>query len=187
MEIVTREMERIVTDILGISEMRWSGKGHFNYGNYRVMFSGNDTSKNAGVAIICNKTSTNAIMGYNPISERIMTLQLKGQPTNLSIVQVYAPTSTAQEDDVEKFYEELQATLDSLPKKDTAIIMGDFNAKVGSKGSDNILGKFGLGDRNEAGERLVEFCAEKSLIISNTLFQQPKRRVYTWTSPNGQY
>ena len=100
------------------------------------------------------------------------------------VIQVYAPTSNAEE---EWFYEDLQDLLELTPKKDVLFIIGDWNAKVGSQETLGVTGKFGLGVQNEAGQRLIEFCQENALVIANTLFQQHKRRLYTWTSPDGQY
>ena len=102
------------------------------------------------------------------------------------VIQVYAPTSNTEEAEVEWFYEDLQDLLELTPKKDVLFIIGDWNAKVGSQETPGVTGKFGLGIRNEAGQRLIEFCQENALVIANTLFQQHKRRLYTWTSPDGQ-
>ena len=102
------------------------------------------------------------------------------------VIQVYAPTTNADENKIEQFYEDLQYLLELTPKKDVHFITGDWNAKVGSQETPGVTGKFGLGIRNEAGQRLIEFCQENTLVIANTLFQQPKRRFYTWTSPDGQ-
>ena len=108
------------------------------------------------------------------------------QPFNITVIQVYALTSNDEEAEVKWFYEDLQDLLELTPKKDVLFIIGDWNAKVGSQETPGVAGKFGLGVQNEAGQRLIEFCQENTLIIANTLFQHPKRRFYTWTSPNGQ-
>ena len=114
-------------------------------------------------------------------------VHFQGKPFNIMIIQVYAPTSNAEEADVEQFYEDLQDLLELTPKRDVFIITGDWNAKVGSQETPGVTGKFGLGVQNEAGQRLIEFCQENALVIANTLFQQHKRRLYTWTSPDGQH
>ena len=106
---------------------------------------------------------------------------------SITVIQVHAPTSNAEEAEVERFYEDLQDLLELTPKKDVLFIIGDWNAKVRSQETRGITGKFGLGVQNEAGERLIKFCQENALVIANTLFQQHKRRLYTWTSPDGQY
>jgi len=109
------------------------------------------------------------------------------KPFNITVIQVYAPTNKAEEAEVEQFYEDLQDLLEVTRKTDTIFILGDWNAKVGSQEIPGVTCKFGLGVQNEAGQRLTEFCQENTLLIVNTLFQQHKRRLYTWTSPDGQY
>ena len=96
------------------------------------------------------------------------------------------PTSNTEEDEEERFYEDLQDLLELIPKKDVLFIIGYWNAKLGSQETPGVTGKFGLGVRNEAGQRLIDFCQENALVIANILFQQHKRRLYTWTSPDGQ-
>ena len=114
-------------------------------------------------------------------------LCFQGKPFNITVIQVYAPTSNAEEAEVERFYEDLQDLLELMPKKYALFITGDWNAKVGSQETPGVTGKFGLGIWNEAGQRLIELCQENTLVIANTLFQQHKRRLYTWTSPDGQH
>ena len=97
------------------------------------------------------------------------------------------PQSVTLKDEVERFYEDLQDLLELTPKKDVLFIIGDWNAKVGTQETPGVTGKFGLGKWNEAEQRLIEFCQENALVIVNTLFQQHKRRLYTWTSPDGQH
>ncbi|CAF0977788.1 unnamed protein product [Rotaria magnacalcarata] len=128
-----------------------------------------------------------SVLGYNPKNDRIISIRLLGKSINVTVIQVYAPTTGADDEEIENFYVSLQQLVDAIPKKDTIVIMGDWNAKVGSKSVTGITGNFGLGDRNEAGDKILEFCQNNSLFITNTCFQQPKRRFYTWTSPNGQY
>ena len=108
-------------------------------------------------------------------------------PFNITVIQVYAPTSNAEEAEVEQFYEDLQDLLELPPKKDVLFITGDWNAKVESQEIPGLTGKFGLGVQNEAGQRLTEFCQQNALVIANTLFQQHKRRLYTWALPDGQH
>ena len=116
---------------------------------------------------------------------RKISVRFQGKPFNITVIQVFAPTSNAEEAEIEQFYEDLQYLLELTPKKDIFFIIGDWNAKVGSQETPGITGKFGLGVQNEAGQRLIELCQENALIIANTLFQQHKRRLYTWTSPDG--
>ena len=117
----------------------------------------------------------------------MISVGFQGEPFNITVIQVYAPTSNAEEAEVKRFYEDLQDLLELTPKKDVLFITGDWNAKVGSQKTPGVTGKFGLGIRNEARQRLIEFCQENALVIANTLFQQYKRRLYTWTSPDGQH
>src|SRR5574337_1224961 len=117
----------------------------------------------------------------------MISVRFQGKPFNITVIQVCTPTSNAEEAEVEQFYEDLQDGLELIPKKDVLFIIGDWNAKVGSQETPGVTGKFGLGIRNEAGLRLIEFCQDNALVIANTLFQQHKRRLYTWTSPDGQH
>ena len=112
---------------------------------------------------------------------------LQGKPFNIMVIQAYAPTSNAEEAEVEPFYEDLQDILEPTLKKYVLFIVGDGNAKVESQETPGVTGKFGLGVQNEAGQRLIEFCKENALVIANILFQQHKRRLYTWTSPDGRH
>ena len=114
-------------------------------------------------------------------------LCFQGKLFNITVIQVYAPTSNAEEAEVERFYEDLQDLLELTPPKDVLFIIGDWNAKVGSQETPGVTDKFGLGMRNEAGQSLIAFCQENALVIANTLFQEHKRRLYTWTSPDGQH
>ena len=117
----------------------------------------------------------------------MISVRFQGKPFNIIVIQVYAPTSNTEEAEVERFYEDLQDLPELTPKKDVFFITGDWNAKVGSQETPGVTGKFGLGVQNEAGQRLTEFCQENALVIANTLFQQHKTRLYTWTSPDGQH
>ena len=117
----------------------------------------------------------------------MISVRLQGKLFNITVIQVYAPTSNTEDTEVERFYEDLQDLLELTPKKDVLFIIGDWNAKVGSQETPEVTGRFGLGRWNKAGQRLIEFCQENALVIANTLFQQHKRRLYTWTSPDGQH
>ena len=134
-----------------------------------------------------NKRVRNAVLGCNLKNDRMISVHLQGKPFNITVIQVYAPTSNNEEAEVERFYEDLQDLLELTPKKHVLFIIGDWNAKVGSQETPGVTGKFGLGIRNVVGQRLIEFCQENALVILNTFFQQDKRRLYTWTSPDGQH
>ena len=134
-----------------------------------------------------NKRVRKAVLGCNLKSDRMIFVRFQGKSFNITVIQAYAPTSNAEEAKVEQFYEDLQDLLEQTPKKDVLFIKGDWSAKVGSQEPPGVTGKFGLGVWSEAGQRLIEFCQENALVIANTLFQQHKRRLYTWTSPDGQH
>ena len=109
----------------------------------------------------------------------MISVRFQGKPFNITVIQVYAPTINAEEAEVQRFYEDLQDLVELTPKKDVLFILGDWNAKVGSQETLGVTGKFGLVIWNEAGQRLIEFCQENTLVIANTLFQKHKRRLYT--------
>ena len=134
-----------------------------------------------------NKRVWNAVLGCNLKNNRMISVRFQGKPFNITVIQVHAPTSNTEEAEVKQFYEDLQDLLELTPKKDVLFIIGDWNANVGSQEILWVTGKIGLGIWNEAGQRLIEFCQENTLVIANTLFQQYKRRLYTWTSPDGQH
>ena len=117
----------------------------------------------------------------------MISVRFQGKPFDIMVIQVYAMTSNAEEAEVEQFYEDLQDLLELTPKEDVLSIIGDWNAKVGSQETPGVRGIFGLGVQNEAGHRLIEFRQGYTLVIANTLFQQHKRRLYTWTSLDGQH
>ena len=149
------------------------------------MFSGTENDREKGVAMICNKIESQSIIGLNPVSKRMLAVRFKGQPVNLTIIQVYAQTSAADINEIDDFFADLQQLIDKAPASDILMVMGDFNAKVGK--ADGETGKHGLRSRIEAGENLVEFSGANDLFICNTWFEQPERRLYTWTAPNGLY
>ena len=113
----------------------------------------------------------NAVLRCNLKNDRMIFVGFQGKPFNIMVIQVYSPASNAEEVEVEQFYEELQDLLELTPKKDVLFIIGNWSAKVGSQETPVVTGKFGLGVRNEAGQRLIEFCQENALVIANTLFQ----------------
>ena len=185
--LLTQELRRLKCNICGVSETRWSGKGHFTtLGNsHTIYFSGKETRGTEGVAILIDQKTNRHVMGYNPISERLISIRVNARPTPITILQCYAPTSAADEDTCDNFYDELQQAIDSTPNKDILVIMGDFNAKVGTlQTNKEVMGKYGLGERNNRGQKLVEFCEQNHLWISNTQFKHHPRRTYTWTAPN---
>ena len=117
----------------------------------------------------------------------MISVHFQGKPFNITVIQVYAPTNNAEEAEVGQFYKDLQDLLELTPKKDVLFIIGNWKAKVGSQETPGVTSKFGLGVQNESGQRLIEFCQENAMVTANSPFQQHKRRLYTWTSPDGQH
>ena len=119
--------------------------------------------------------------------QQMISVRFQGKPFNITVIQVYAQTSNTEETEVEQCYEHLQDLLELTHRKDVRFIIEVWNAKVGSQETPGVTGKFGLGIWNEEGQRSIELCQENALVIANTLFQQHKRRLYTWASSDGQY
>ena len=170
LEVVKQEMARVNIGILGISELKWTGMGEFNSDDHYIYYCRQESLRRNGVAIMVNKRVQNAVLGCNLKNDGMISVRLQGKPFNITVIQVYAPTSNAEEAEVEWFYEDLQELLELTPKKEVLFITGDWNAKVGSQETPGVTGKFGLGIRNEAGQRLIEFYQENALVIANTLF-----------------
>ena len=136
-------------------------------------------------AVIVSKEPRRALLGYSPISDRVLKVRFQGKPHNISFIQCYAPTSNTKDEEMEEFYKTLQETIDSIPNRDIKIISGDFNAKVGKQyRNSECNGKFGLGEENDRGTDLLEFCRSNNLVIANTLFEHHPRHLYTWISPD---
>ena len=125
-------MARVNVDILGISELKWTGMGEFNSDDHHIYYCGQESLRRNGVAIIVNKRVRNAVLGCNLKNDRMISVRFQGKSFNITVIQAYAPTSNAEEADVERFYEDLQDLLELTPKKDVLFIIGDWNAKVGS-------------------------------------------------------
>ena len=179
---LVKQMARVNVNILGISKLRWTGMGEFNSDYHYIYYYGQESLRRNGVSLIVNKRVRNAVLGCSLKNDRMISVRFQGKLFNMTVIQVYALTSNAEEAQVEQFYEDLQDLLEITPKKYVLFVIGDWNAKVGSQETPGVTGKFGLGVQNEAGQRLIEFCQENALVIANILFQQHKRRLYTWTS-----
>ena len=175
-------MVRVNIDILGINELKLTGMGEFNSDDHYIYYCGQESLRRNEIAIIVNKKSLKCSTW----------VQSQKQQNDLCLfprqtIQYHSNPSNAEETEVERFYEDLQDLLELTPKKVLLFIIGDWNAKVRSQETPGVIGKFGLGIQNETQQRLTEFCQENALVIANTLFQQHKRRLYTWTSPDSQY
>ena len=174
--MVKQEKAKVNIDILGIRELKWTGMGEFNLDDHYIYYCGQESLRRNGVAIMVNKRVQNSVLRCSIKNNRMISVCFQGKPFNITVIQVCALISNAEGAEVEWFYEDL---LELTPKKDVVFIIADWNAKVGSQETPGITGKFGLGIWNEAGQRLIEFCQENTLVIANTLFQQHKRTLDT--------
>ena len=161
--------------------------GEFISDYHYIYYCGQESLRRNRVAIMVNKRVQNAVLGCNLKNKRMISVHFQGKPFNIIVIQVYAPTSNAEEAEVKSFYEDLQDLLELTPKIDVLFIIGDWNVNVGSQETPEVTGKFGLGIQNEARQRLMDICQENALVIANTHFQQHKRRLYTWTSLDSQH
>ena len=187
LDMVKQEIVRLNINILGISELKWIRMGEFNSDDHYIYYCGQVFHSKIGVALIINKGVWNAVLGFSLKNDRTSSVHFQGKPFNITVIQVYAPTTDAKEAEADQFYEDLEDFLEVAPKRGVLFIPGNWNAKVRSQEIPGVTGKFGLGEQNEAGQRLTEFCQENELVIENAPFKQHKRQLYTWTSPNGQY
>ena len=144
LEVVKQEMARVNVDILGISELKWTGMDEFNSDDHYIYHCRQESLRRNGVVIIVNKRVQNAIIGYNLKNDRMISVRFQGKPFNITVIQVYVPTSNTEETEVEWFYEDLQDLLELTPKKDVLFIIGDWNATVGSQETPGGTGKLAL-------------------------------------------
>ena len=158
LEVIKQKMARVNIDILGISELKWTGMGEFNSDDHYIYYCGQESFRRNGVAIMVNKRVQNAVLGCNLKNDRMISVCFQGKPFNITVIQVYPPTNNAEEAEVEQFEEDLQDLLELTLKRDVLFIIGDWNAKVGSQETPGVTGKFGLGIQNEGQQRLIEFC-----------------------------
>lgn len=187
---VIKEMERYQIDILGVSETRWKGSGEITtIDKHCFLYSGlkgEDDIHEYGVGIILSARFRNALIEWQPISERIITARVKAQNQGVTVVQCYAPTDVSETEHKEQFYSLLDKTITKINKNDAIILMGDFNAQVGSENEDleHVIGKHGIGTQSENGELLIELCGNHNLKIGGTLFEHKKCHKVTWISPD---
>lgn len=178
------EMQRLDLQIMGVCETRWPDATTFYSGDYAIYTSGTrDESHRNGVAVILKKSLSDSVRNFLPLSDRVMLLQLETKPINVNIIQVYAPTTDYDDNEVELFYQQIKEVMKATKKHEITLIMGDWNAKVGKGATEDVTGEYGLGIRNDRGNRLIQFCQEEEYIITNTWYKLPFRRLYTWMSP----
>ena len=187
-DMLLREANRYNWDIIGLSETHLPGISEEQIGDATLLLSGRqDGTHRQGVGFLLTKAARKSLLSVVSVSERLMMIRLKSKFKNLSVVQVYAPDSSRSDEESEDFYSQLQSLVDTIPKKDIVLVLGDFNAIVGSdnSGNEDVMGKFGIGQINGRGERLTEFCRDNELFITNTMFKHRRKRKVTWWSPNG--
>jgi hypothetical protein len=172
--IVQNEMNHMDIDILSISEMKCIGNGHFRSANNTTMYSGHKTHRKNDVVMIITNQVPKSLIGYKVVNDRIIYKRLKAHPVNMTCIQVCAPTTSVVTADIEDFYGSLHSALNETPKEDVLILMGDWNCKIGRGDEPGTVGRYGLGNRNEAGEQLLEFCEENGLFQANAYFEQPE-------------
>ena len=182
LEVDKQEMERVKGNILGISELKWTGMGEFSSDDHYIYYCDQESLRRNGLTLIVNKSPKCSTWVQSQKWQN--DLCFPGKPFSITVIQDNATTTNAEE--AERFYGDLQDLLELTPKKDVLFIIGDWNAKVGSQEIPGVTGIFGLGVQNEAGKRLTELC-QNFLVIANSLFQQHKRWLYTWTSPDGHH
>ena len=149
-------------DILRISELKWTRMGEFNSDDHYIYYRGKESLRRNGVAIVVNKRVRSAVLGCDLKNDRMISVRFQGKPFHIIVIQLYAPTSNAEEAEVEQFYDDLQDLLEQTTKKDVLFILGDWNAKVRSQEIPGVTGKFGLGVQNEAGQRLIVLARERT-------------------------
>ena len=186
-----KEITSLELDVMGVAETFWKDSGEFtttlpnSKDRFKVIFSGGEQSRR-GTAMIIRNTAMESLMNYQTISDRIILAKYKGRPVDILIIQVYAPTTAAADDEeIEQFYEELDNIIKTHKKcRDMLLVEGDYNAKVGKCRDNKTVGPHGLGTRNERGNRLIEFATKHKVFITNTWFEQERSARHKWTSPD---
>ena len=168
LEVVKQEMARVIVNILGISELKWTGMGEFNTEDHYIYYNGQESLRRNAVAIMVNKRVQNAVAGCNLKNYRMISVRFQGKTFNITVIQIYAPTINDEEAEVPRFYEDRQDLLELTPLKDILCIIVDWNVKVGSQETPEVTGKFCSGVWNEVGQRPIEFCKENTLVIQTT-------------------
>lgn len=181
-------MERYRLHPMGLSEIRRTGVGRIKMRNgYTMIYAGEESEHQRGVAIMMSQDTQKSLIEWRAVSSRIITARFYSRFKNTTVIQVYAPTNESTDDEKDDFYDQLQATFDTCNQHDVVIIMGDLNAKVGddNKDMEGIMEKHGLGNINDNGERLCDFCSMNGLVITGTCFPHRTTHKATWVSPDG--
>jgi len=174
--------------VLVISKTRWVGEGEMMSEGIKIIYSGRrDNQHREGVALLPGKRAQSAYKEHKAVNSRIISVTFQGHHRDSKIIQIYAPDSSPEDEDVEELYENLEEKIRCAKRGDVVMVIGDFNSKVGrdNSGFEDIMGRFGVGDRSERGERMLEFCQRNQLSVTNTYFYHREQHRYTWTHPNG--
>ena len=180
---VEKEMRRLHLDILGISEVRWPGVGCVRNPTGEVFIYSGGKNAERGVGVMLSRYINEHLIGFWAVSDRVLLVKIRGAPFDVCIIQVYAPTSEHDEEEVDKFYEEVNLAREQCKEHECIMVIGDFNAKVGQGKVEDIVGPHGLGKRNDRGDKLVNWCSEKRQAVMNTWFSHHPRHLWTWKSP----
>ena len=185
LELLINALDNYKWDVIGLSEVRRTGSGEVEHNGCRLLFSGHTKDHKDGVGILLSKEASKSLIGFTPISPRVIMASFYGLGQNITIIQAYAPTTDHDDDELEEFYASIQNALENTDKKDIKIVMGDFNAKVGKENNtwNGIIGHHGYGVMNERGERLLQFCLLNKLGIMNTWFEHKDAHKWTWAAP----
>ena len=161
LENIVLETKRMGIDIMGLAEVRWLQSGKVVCNDHTLIYSGHKKYHKHGVGLLLSKVVSKSVLGYCALSDRILLVRIHGKPFNLSIIQVYAPTSASSEEEIEDFYSDLEDAHKKCGNQDIVIVMGDLNAKVGGEQDplQEIVRKHGLGERNDRGDLWVDWCA----------------------------
>ena len=188
--LLEHELKEYRWNVIGLSETRWTGNGEWRTGNGNVLYyAGEENRHERGVGFLVHKDTVKHVIEYEAINSRLIRICLAAKPINISIIQIYAPTTDAQEEEMDEFYGQLQRVIDIVAGRDILIVMGDCNAKIGVDQEGlwrDCRSRSGLGERNERGERLLQFCRDNALFIANTLGTHKNSRRCTWISNDGQ-
>ena len=183
-----RKMNRCSISILGIAETYWNGKGHFTTATGELVIYSGSQDHRTGVGMILSKPVSNSMIAYRAISDKVLYVRIRATPFNISFIEVYAATTEATDEEVEGFYDQIRTALEISKSQDIVFVAGDFNAKVGTDFlCPEVCGRYGLGMQNDRGERLLNFCRDHDLFITNADFKHHERRRCTWQSPDGDY
>ena len=182
MENLRKEMQKNAVSILGVSEVRWKGQGEIRSGDYTVYYSEGERA-GKGVVILVHKSVVRSVVKKIVYNDRIIAIKIQAEPINILMIQVYMPTSEHEDDEVEELYGIIEEILEHGKGNTNTIIMGDWNSVVGDEPYSNIVGPHGLGRKNQRGQMLINFCERNGLIVTNTWFRKPKKRLYTWKAP----